>query len=231
MYKQGILNFRASAGTGFRSPSLKELYFSFDHFGEFTVDGNPQLKPESSKYISGSIEFSKPWNNSSVTVYRNVLTDMITTHLISVPDAVEAAYQYGNVASASVNGIDLLSKQKLVNGVWLSAGYSYVHALDNESGLQLYGTAKHSGNISADYNFRKKNYSFTAQLYCQFMGERIYQDADGSTNMTGLTIAGASLFHRNINGYGYQPELIIYSEWLFLRIMISFLPGEGFLWE
>jgi outer membrane receptor for ferrienterochelin and colicins len=181
MFKQEFLNFRASAGTGFRSPALKELYFSFDHFGEFFVEGNPKLKPESSKYISGSIEFSKPWNNSSVTIYRNVLSDMITTHIISVPDAVETTYQYGNVASASVNGIDLLSKQKIFKGLWLSAGYSYVHALDNETSLQLYGTAKHSGNISADYNFRKNNYSFTAQLYCQLMGQRIYQNPDGTT--------------------------------------------------
>jgi outer membrane receptor for ferrienterochelin and colicins len=181
MFKQGSLNFRASAGTGFRSPALKELYFSFDHFGEFSVQGNPQLKPESSKYISGSIEFSRPWNNSSVTVYRNVLSDMITTNLISIPDAVEPTYLYGNVASASVNGIDLLSKQKILKGVWLNAGYSYVHGLDNETGLQLFGTAKHSGKISLDYNFKKKYYSFTAQLNCQLMGERIYQDADGST--------------------------------------------------
>jgi outer membrane receptor for ferrienterochelin and colicins len=106
---------------------------------------------------------------------------MITTHIISVPDAVETTYQYGNVASASVNGIDLLSKQKIFKGLWLSAGYSYVHALDNETSLQLYGTAKHSGNISADYNFRKNNYSFTAQLYCQLMGQRIYQNPDGTT--------------------------------------------------
>jgi outer membrane receptor for ferrienterochelin and colicins len=181
MFKQGSLNFRASAGTGFRSPDLKQLYFSFDHFGEFLVEGNPQLKPESSKYISGSVEFSKPWNNSSVTVYRNVLSNMITERVINIPDAVETTYSYENVASAAVNGIDLISKQKVFNGFWLSAGYSYVHALDKETGLQLYNTTKHSGNISADYNFRKKNYSFTAQLYCQLMGERIYLDADGLT--------------------------------------------------
>jgi outer membrane receptor for ferrienterochelin and colicin len=106
---------------------------------------------------------------------------MITTNIISVPDAVETTYQYENVASASVNGIDLLSKQKVFNGLWLSAGYTYVHALDNETGLQLYNTAKHSGNISADYNFRKNNYSFTAQLYCQLMGQRTYQNPDGTT--------------------------------------------------
>ena len=181
MFKQGFLNFRASAGTGFRSPALKELYFSFDHFGEFFVEGNPQLKPESSKYISGSIEFSKLWNNSSVTVYRNVLSDMITTAILNQPDAVETTYQYENVASASVTGLDLLSKQKIFNGLWLSAGYSYVHALDNETKLQLYGTAKHSGNVSADYNFREKDYSFTAQLNCQLMGERVYLNADGTS--------------------------------------------------
>ena len=181
MFKQGFLNFRASAGTGFRSPDLKQLYFYFDHFGEFFVIGNPQLKPESSKYISGSIEFSRPWNNTSVTVYRNLLSDMITERIISLPDAVETTYQYENVASASVNGIDLLSKQKVFKGLWLNAGYTYVHALDNETGLQLYNTAKHSGNISADYNFRKMNYSFTAQLYCQLMGQRIYQNPDGTT--------------------------------------------------
>ncbi len=180
MFKQGPLNFRASVGTGFRSPDLKELYFYFDHFGEFYVIGNPQLKPESSKYISGSIEFSKPWNNSSVTIYRNVLSDMITERVITLPDAAETVYQYENVASASVYGIDLISKQKLFNGVWLSAGYSYVHGIDKETGLQLYNTTKHSGNISADYNLRKKNYSFNAQVYCQLMGERIYQNIDGS---------------------------------------------------
>src|SRR5664279_521087 len=73
MFKQGFLNLRASAGTGFRSPELKELYMYFDHFGEWYIIGNPQLKPESSRYISGSVEFSKPCNNSSITVYRNVL--------------------------------------------------------------------------------------------------------------------------------------------------------------
>jgi len=173
MFKQGFLNFRASAGTGFRSPALKELYMNFDHFGEWYIIGNTQLKPESSKYISGSVEFSKPWNNSSVTIYRNVLSNMITDRWL--PDSVQLTRQYQNIASASVYGIDFISKQKICNGFWLSTGYSYVHSHDNQTGLQLYGTTKHSGNIAADYNFRKKNYSFTAQIYCKLTGEKFYE--------------------------------------------------------
>ncbi|MEI8224656.1 MAG: TonB-dependent receptor [Bacteroidota bacterium] len=173
MFKQGFLNFRASAGTGFRSPALKELYMNFDHFGEWYIIGNTQLRPESSGYISGSVEFSKPWNNSSVTIYRNVLSDMITDRWL--PDSVQLTRQYQNIASASVYGIDFISKQKICNGLWLSTGYSYVHSHDNQTGLQLYGTTKHSGNIAADYNFRKKDYSFTAQIYCKLMGEKFYE--------------------------------------------------------
>jgi outer membrane receptor for ferrienterochelin and colicins len=179
MYKQGLLNFRASAGTGFRSPSLKELYMNFDHFGEWYIIGNTQLKPESSGYISGSAEFSKPWNNSSVTVYRNELSNMITDRWL--PDSVRLTRQYQNIASASVYGIDFISKQNICKGLWLSTGYSYVHSHDNQSGFQLYGTTKHSGNIAADYNYRKKDYSITAQIYCKMMGEKFYEITSDST--------------------------------------------------
>jgi outer membrane receptor for ferrienterochelin and colicin len=92
-----------------------------------------------------------------------------------LPDSVQMTRQYQNVASASVYGIDFISKQKIFNGFWISSGYSYVHSHDNQTGLQLYGTTKNSGNISADYNFRKKNYSLTAQIYCKLMGEKFYE--------------------------------------------------------
>jgi outer membrane receptor for ferrienterochelin and colicins len=176
LFKQGIFNFRASAGTGFRSPDLKELYMNFDHFGEWYIIGNTKLKPESSRYVSGSVEFSKPWNNSSVTVYHNEITNMITDRWL--PDTVQLTRQYQNVASATVYGLDFISKQKIGYGLWVSAGYSYVHSHDNDSGLQLYGTTKHSGNISLDYVFRKKQYSFTAQLYGKLMGEKFYEITD-----------------------------------------------------
>jgi len=179
MFRQGSFNFRTSAGTGFRSPSLKELYMNFDHFGEWYIIGNTELKPESSRYISGSAEYSRPWNNTSVTVYRNSLTDMITDRWL--PDSAQMTRQYQNIASATVYGADLMSKQKIAKGVWLSAGYSYVNSHDNQTSLQLYGTTKHSGNVSADYNFRKKNYSFTAQLYCKIMGEKFYEITEEKT--------------------------------------------------
>ena len=99
-----------------------------------------------------------------------------------LPDTARLTRQYENVASASVYGIDFISKQKIFNGFWLSAGYSYVHSHDNETQLQLYGTTKNSGNIAADYNFKKKDYSFTAQIYCKLMGEKFYEITTNGTS-------------------------------------------------
>ena len=181
LFRQGLFNFRTSAGTGFRSPSLKELYMNFDHFGEWYIIGNQDLKPETSRYISGSAEFLKPWNNSSVTVYHNTLDNMITDRWL--PDSAQLTRQYQNVASASVNGVDIISKQKIWRGLWLSTGYSYVRSIDEQTELQLYGTTKHSGSISADYNYRKKDYSLTAQVYCKLMGEKFYEITDDSLYM------------------------------------------------
>lgn len=178
LFRQGIFNFRTSAGTGFRSPSLKELYMNFDHFGEWYIIGNEDLKPETSRYISGSAEFLKPWNNSSVTIYRNALENMITDRWL--PDSAQLTRQYQNVASASVYGVDIISKQKIWRGLWLNTGYSYVHSTDDQTGLQLYGTTKHSGSISADYNYHKKDYSLTVQIYCKLMGEKFYEITDDS---------------------------------------------------
>jgi outer membrane receptor for ferrienterochelin and colicin len=105
---------------------------------------------------------------------------MITNRWL--PDTVQLIQQYENVSSASVIGVDFISKQKIFIGFWLSAGYSYVRSNDNETQLQLYGTTKHSGNIAADYNFRKKNYSFTAQVYCKLMGEKFYEITTDGTS-------------------------------------------------
>ncbi|HEX2974618.1 MAG TPA: TonB-dependent receptor [Bacteroidales bacterium] len=179
LFRQGAFSLRSSAGTGFRSPSLKELYMNFDHFGEWFIIGNRNLKPENSGYLSGSVEFSKPWNNSSLTVYRNILKNMISDRWL--PDSVQRTRQYQNIASASIFGIDVMTKQKIAKGLWLTAGYSYVDSHDNETGLQLYGTTRHSGNLTADYTFKRKKYVLNAQLYCKLSGEKFYEITEEKT--------------------------------------------------
>jgi outer membrane receptor protein involved in Fe transport len=92
-----------------------------------------------------------------------------------LPDSTMPTRQYQNIASARIYGLDLMSKQRVVSGFWVSAGYSYVESRDNETGLQLYGATHHSGNVSAEYVLRKKSYTASLQLLCKLMGEKFYE--------------------------------------------------------
>lgn len=98
-----------------------------------------------------------------------------------LPDSIQRTRQYQNIASASIFGIDVMTKQKAAKGLWLTAGYSYVNSHDNETGLQLYGTTKHSGNFTADYSFKRKKYILNAQLYGKLSGEKFYEITEEKT--------------------------------------------------
>ena len=43
---------------GYRSPSIKELFFNWDHLGMFMIKGNEDLKPEKNNYVSLGTEYS-----------------------------------------------------------------------------------------------------------------------------------------------------------------------------
>lgn len=48
---------RASYGMGFRAPTLKERYYDFDMSGIWTIEGNPDLRAESSHNVNLSTEY------------------------------------------------------------------------------------------------------------------------------------------------------------------------------
>lgn len=52
------IDFRLSYARGFRSPSLRELYFSFFDANHQVV-GNPDLKAETSHSFTGSVNMKK----------------------------------------------------------------------------------------------------------------------------------------------------------------------------
>jgi outer membrane receptor for ferrienterochelin and colicins len=174
MYRKGAFNVRSSAGLGFRSPTLKELYMDFDHFGEWRIIGNPNLKPESSTYLSGSVEFMKSWGNASVTGYYNTIRNMINGDYWLPDTTEEKVRQYQNVSKAHIYGIEFTAKQQIFKGLKVSMGYNYTYARDEETGLPLYGSVKNSGSLGAEYHIKRKEYSASLQVFCKLTGEKYY---------------------------------------------------------
>ncbi len=135
--------FRTSAGKGFRAPTLKEMYYDFDHAGMFHLYGNENLKSEKSSYFSLSVEKRSKIYTCAINAYQNHVGDMIYHMLIA-----DKAFQYININRARVSGIDFILKTKLFSNLQAGLNLALVNAINMDSDSALYNIAP----ISATYN-------------------------------------------------------------------------------
>lgn len=160
---------RAAYGKGYRSPSLKDLYFNFNHAGMFQLIGNPNLRPEKSDYFDISLEYNKKGFNFSINNYLHLLTDMINGKWIS-----KDTNQYINIEKARIIGADFLVSYsfKRVN---ISTSLSLTDAYNTTSKQKIYNIASASGNgsISIFYNLLKKQNII--RLSAKYTSKRKYE--------------------------------------------------------
>ena len=105
MYKKNDLTFRSSVAKGFRSPSLKELYFNFVDINHNIV-GNKNLKAENSVNFSSSLQLSisDVLKGIKVKAFYNDVNDLI------VLAENNGQYTYENVEEYSTLGASINSQ-------------------------------------------------------------------------------------------------------------------------
>lgn len=186
MYNVSGFTFRGGIGTAFRAPSIKELYYDFDHQGMFWVYGNPDLKAENGLYSSLSVEYTKGTFNASVSGYYNNIDNKITQYDV-VNSLGELEKYYKNVSSATLSGVDVSASYVLLRQITMRANYSFCDAVDNSTGLQLESNVKHSGTVSVTWNGTILNSPFSLQMAGRFSSPKLYHTqetaADGSTTI------------------------------------------------
>ncbi len=174
MYKVDGFTFRGGVGTAFRAPSIKELYYDFDHQGMFWVYGNPDLVAEKGLYNSLSAEYVKNGFYVSASGYWNNINNKITQYdVVNESGALEKYYK--NVSSATLKGVDINVSYNIVRQVQVKASYSYCDALDNSTGLQLESNVKHSGTASVTWNGMVARSPFSLQLSGRLTSPKLYQ--------------------------------------------------------
>lgn len=163
MYEVGDFKFRGGIGSAFRAPSIKELYYDFDHQGMFWVYGNPNLKAEKGLYTSFSTEYTRGHFNASISAYYNHINNKITQYDVITASGANQKY-YKNVSSATLKGIDINLSYILLKELTLKGSYSYCDAKDNSTGLQLSSNVKHSGTVSLTWNGKIASSPFSLQI-------------------------------------------------------------------
>ncbi|TKG90392.1 TonB-dependent receptor [Puteibacter caeruleilacunae] len=182
MYRSGCFKVRGGLGRSFRAPSIKELYYKFDHQGSFWIFGNPDLNAEHGVYSSLSIEFSNDKFNVSLGGYHNQIDDKITGYVV-IEDGKDNRY-YKNVSSATLKGIDLNVSCHIIKPIVLKGSYSYCDAQDDLTGLQLESNVKHSGTValnwSGDILQSPLSVQFTGRMNSPRLYQSLYIDDEGN---------------------------------------------------
>lgn len=169
------LDLRIAYARGFRSPSLRELYFNFFD-ANHQIIGNPELKAETSHSFTGSLNWEKI--TPKQVVYTTVLSgfyndvDNLIDYAVSVSDP--NIFILTNVSDSRTAGVSLNSIAKY-NKWNVSVGTSYTgfyndYAEANSSLPSLQWSAE--ANALLGYTFL--SIGLDASLFYKFTGKRPY---------------------------------------------------------
>ena len=133
---------KASYGTGFKAPSLSEL---FQNFPDFDFFGNPNLKPEES--TGYDVGFEQPVFNDLVrfgsTYFHNDITDLITTNDTFTTNV--------NIDRATTEGTENFVLFNVTSRFNIHGDYTFTRAVDASTGVQLLRRPKEKWSTTATW--------------------------------------------------------------------------------
>ena len=130
---------KASYGTGFKAPSLTQLFVSFPAFNFFA---NPNLEPEESKGFDVGFEQSVAEERVQfgATYFHNDITNLI---------AANASFtSLENVGAATTKGVETFVSLAVTERFKVRADYTYTDAVDDTTGLELLRRPKHKASLN-----------------------------------------------------------------------------------
>ncbi len=186
MYKIGHFTNRISFANGFKSPTLKELYYYYEseRMGTYTLYlGNEDLKPQKSNYLSISSVYKNKRTTAEINLYTNIIKDMIDYKIIETDyDAarrgVEETKMRYNINDANLTGIDLSLKLNISSTIKMQGSYSYVDAKNKTLNIRLDGTAEHSAAFKSSWIRSWKNYQMILNLTASYKSDKFYLEEE-----------------------------------------------------
>lgn len=167
--------FRANYSMGYRAPSIKELFFNWDHLGMFQIVGNEELKPEKNHYLSVGAEYSNRKFFINVNAYANFFRNKIEG-VWKVYD-MQYNFEYTNLNNQRLLGVETILKWHINDQFTLTGTYSYVN-VSKLKGIQVNTSSPHAATASLDYLLNKKNYQLKTILNASLMGEKNFDVQD-----------------------------------------------------
>jgi vitamin B12 transporter len=139
LIKETGTKLKASVGTGFKAPTLNQLFQSFPDFGFFA---NPNLKPESS--LGWDLGFEQALAGDSLrfgaTYFHNDIKNLIADNADFTTEI--------NVGRAVTEGVESFVAYQALQTLSFRLDYTYTQATDEIAHQELLRRPKHKGSLS-----------------------------------------------------------------------------------
>ena len=181
VYKFPWMTFRANYASGFRAPTLKEMYMHFDmgNMG-YLLRGNPDLKPEKSHNFNIAVERTNRIRNSgfvdgrynfTLMGYCNIFDKRITTIDGGTYEGMESAL-YWNEDGITVWGVDFSMGHVWDCGFSLKVNYTWMKETGKVYYSDFYQPRSHSMTWRVGYDHRfSRHYALDAALSGRYQGK------------------------------------------------------------
>lgn len=198
LYNKGDFRLRASYALGYKSPTVKELYYNYTATlggGSLTAyHGNKDLKAQTSQYASVGAEYAGRKFQASVTAYANFLRNMIELVEINLTaeeklDEIEKSKMYLNLTQARIWGVDFTFNYQPVQTLTVSGCYSFSdpraqypdQGADYMKYIPIDATSQHNATLNASWHHTWSRYRLGLAVYGRYQSVRRYvedNDAD-----------------------------------------------------
>jgi outer membrane receptor for ferrienterochelin and colicins len=168
MYQpQYTTTIRASFGTSFKSPTIRQLYYNTPYrHGNFYAQSNPELKPETAVGYGASIEqwFMNQKMMINLGYFRNEIEDMVIREDTGTLYNGLPLMKYKNVEKAWTQGIEFMCRAYLADELTASFSYTYTDTENEESGKELTYVSRHTASFSPAYDWDKYGIGVSAGI-------------------------------------------------------------------
>jgi vitamin B12 transporter len=154
--KERAVRVKGTYGTGFKAPSLYQLYAPASPWG---VIGNPDLQPETSTSVDAGVE---------VDLADARVTLGATGFYSEYDDLIDFEVGYVNLSSAKIRGGELMARVKVTDAMSVGGAYTYTDGEDEE-GHTLSRRTRHRALMDVRYDWGD---DVDVSLACMYVGER-----------------------------------------------------------
>lgn len=148
----------AQLAVGFRAPTVDELYSRFyNPTGRYAQLGNPDLEPEIGRGVEIGANFDTGDFTGRVAVFHTRYQNFIET--VTTRDATGfTEFNYTNVSSAVISGIEASAAKTFNNGINLHASLAYAYGRNEDTTQRLRSVAPFKAIVGGGWS--NDNYGF-----------------------------------------------------------------------